>query len=89
MDALCINQANVNERNHQVGLMNMIYQQAVCVHTCIQDPLHDRSRCMRWLNAGEGHPKVDDRLKKLSTQLVDLEYFNESGAFKRWYRQEG
>jgi hypothetical protein len=32
IDALCIDQVNILERNHQVGQMEMIYTQAMSVH---------------------------------------------------------
>jgi Heterokaryon incompatibility protein (HET) len=31
IDAICINQSNISERNHQVGMMGGIYEQAECV----------------------------------------------------------
>ncbi|KAJ8111995.1 hypothetical protein OPT61_g5531 [Boeremia exigua] len=70
MDALCINQANTSERNHQVGLMDDIYREANCVHACIEAPGQDFSRCMRWLSVGNGHPK--DQL----ASLFALRYFS-------------
>ena len=39
IDALCIDQSNVSERNHQVGIMDSIYTKASCVRICIQDYL--------------------------------------------------
>jgi hypothetical protein len=37
IDALCIDQSNISERNHQVGFMDLIYSKALCVRICIQD----------------------------------------------------
>lgn len=34
IDALCINQADVEERGRQVGMMSAIYRQAQTVHIC-------------------------------------------------------
>jgi hypothetical protein len=37
IDAVCIDQANPSERNHQVAMMTEIYKQAVNVRICIED----------------------------------------------------
>jgi hypothetical protein len=37
IDALCIDQSNISERNHQVGFMDLIYSKALCVRICMQD----------------------------------------------------
>src|SRR5690242_4211235 len=85
MDALFINKANVNERNHQVGLMDMIYQQAVRVHTSIQDPLHDHSRCVRWLNTEEGYRVWMIVYRSSLHSYWAFSTSNVSGSFKRWF----
>ena len=36
IDSVCIDQSDIYERNHQVGLMEKIYQNAVHVEVCIQ-----------------------------------------------------
>jgi hypothetical protein len=40
IDALCIDQSNISERNHQVGIMDRIYTKASCVRMCIQDEMN-------------------------------------------------
>jgi hypothetical protein len=40
VDAICIDQRNVEERNHQVGLMDQIFRLASAVHIYIQDLSH-------------------------------------------------
>lgn len=54
IDAICINQSNVQERNHQVGLMDQIYRSASTVHVCINDPDRRYTECVRGLNSGAG-----------------------------------
>jgi hypothetical protein len=51
--SICINQSNIKERNHQVGVMDKIYKNASTVHICIQDPDRDYSQCLRRLNGQE------------------------------------
>ncbi|KAH6625900.1 heterokaryon incompatibility protein-domain-containing protein [Boeremia exigua] len=75
LDALCVNQENINERNHQVGLMDQIYRNAVRVHVCIQDHLQDHSICMRWLNAKEGFPELPKHVADRFVDLFALRYF--------------
>jgi hypothetical protein len=49
VDAVCINQTNIKERNHQVGLMDRIYSQARSVRICISDELFNYKEFFRWL----------------------------------------
>jgi hypothetical protein len=44
LDSLCINQTHVDERNHQVALMDQIYSRASRVLICIKDPNYSYSR---------------------------------------------
>jgi hypothetical protein len=76
VDAICINQSNVNERNHQVGLMDQIYQKATKVHVCISDPERDYSACLHALVTGsyEAFDKIGIR-SQLSA-LLSRRYFN-------------
>lgn len=52
VDAVCINQSNIKERNHQVDLMSKIYRSASQVHIHIEDRKHTYRECMRFLNDG-------------------------------------
>lgn len=56
VDAICIHQGNLQERNHQVGLMNRIYSNAARVHICVEDPGRAYSHCVSWL---ENHSSRD------------------------------
>jgi hypothetical protein len=53
VDSICINQTNIKERNHQVGVMDKIYKNASSVQICIQDRDRDYSECLRRLNGQE------------------------------------
>ena len=65
VDAICIDQTNIKERNHQVGLMDQIYERAMHVHVCIEDRRFDYSKLMRSLahRLPSGFPY--DQLEKL------------------------
>jgi len=52
IDTICVNQSNVVERNHQVGLMDQIYQRAARVHICIEQTLEHVKGCIQWLKLG-------------------------------------
>jgi hypothetical protein len=50
IDALCIDQKHVNERNHQVTLMEHIYKGAFRVFVYIDTPEHKFALLFHWLN---------------------------------------
>jgi hypothetical protein len=54
-DALCINQEDTQERNHQVNQMGQIYGEADCVIT--------------WL--GPVVPEEDERVRNLFTRMIE------------------
>lgn len=58
VDAVCINQANADERNAQVALMSFIYPRAQAV--------------VAWLGVGEGKPagKAEDLFKEMAAASV-------------------
>ena len=49
-DAICIDQYNVDERNHQVKLMRMIYSQADEVLVWLCDEADGSTEMFQWLN---------------------------------------
>jgi hypothetical protein len=49
IDAICINQKHISERNHQIGLMDRIYAKASKVFICIRDLRSDHQLAMNWL----------------------------------------
>jgi hypothetical protein len=89
IDSICINQTNVEERNHQVRLMDKIYRTASSVEICITDP----SQCYRkalWLLARERWVYIqtckgsqyDDHIAQLAA-LFERRYFQ-----RVWVLQE-
>lgn len=81
IDSICIDQANVQERNHQVGLMESIYKMASVVYICIHDPGNSYVECIRWLHQ-DAHPSVIASAQL--TKLLQLRYFS-----RVWVIQEG
>jgi hypothetical protein len=75
LDAVCIDQANPSERNHQVAIMTRIYTKAVNVRICIEDrrrsanygPLFD------WLQ-DQRNPATEPVFPNLE-HLISLRYF--------------
>ncbi|KAH7119998.1 heterokaryon incompatibility protein-domain-containing protein [Dendryphion nanum] len=76
VDAICINQSNTLERNHQVGLMDKIYHQAQQVLICLRDPHHDYGNFLAWLRQpfqhGYNNARIDSELRK----LLSLRWFS-------------
>ena len=78
VDSICINQSNTVERNHQVGLMDQIYQSATDVVICIQDPSRDYTDCMRWLKRRREYEYkynrevMNERSARITQQIVCL-----------------
>jgi hypothetical protein len=50
VDAICINQDNIAERNHQVGFMSSIYRQAHCVIAWLGPETGTSHKAMSFLN---------------------------------------
>lgn len=77
IDSLCINQAHISERNHQVGLMDQIYSRADRVLICIQDPNYSYSGLFKWLREGDCDPNELTNFHKWATaRLFASRYFN-------------
>ncbi|VUC31139.1 unnamed protein product [Clonostachys rosea] len=66
-DALCINQANLDEKMHQIGLMSRVYSQARCVVAWLGDESDDTADAIR-------------EIGKLSEMFTD--YYEASWAMK-------
>lgn len=88
IDAICINQGNTDERNHQVGLMSIIYAEARRVTICIIDsnsgqsehvgPKIDFPRLFNWLKwdkAGGPSETPDPSIAASLKRLVSFRYF--------------
>lgn len=75
IDAICVNQLNVKERNHQVGMMDVIYQAALQVHLCITDRSHDYSIAMSWLSEASDEQSVTQVPWRMLEELWSCRYF--------------
>ncbi|KAF1834473.1 hypothetical protein BDW02DRAFT_498165 [Decorospora gaudefroyi] len=77
IDAICIDQTNIEERNHQVYLMSLIYSRARSVRICIQERssparLLAYSQLFKWL---QGVDVEDSREFQTLQRFVSLRYF--------------
>lgn len=68
IDAICINQLNVRERNHQVSMMDRIYRKAKQVHVCIKDDAHDYTEAINWLQLKDHRPMTT--IEKAQLQMI-------------------
>lgn len=76
IDAICINQNNIFERNHQVGLMDRIYSKASKVCICIHDPRSNHQLAMSWLKGTTDPPDEDEMLLASVKALLSLRWFS-------------
>ncbi|KAH7073307.1 heterokaryon incompatibility protein-domain-containing protein [Paraphoma chrysanthemicola] len=86
IDAICIDQSNVGERGHQVGLMGHIYTQAKSVRICIKDSWTspdrlDYATLFQGLRSGYGI--VNDMFLNAVKHLLSRRYFT-----RAWIIQE-
>lgn len=49
VDAVCINQNDMDERGHQIGMMRLVYWNAVCVRTWIDATIDEASPAVKAL----------------------------------------
>jgi hypothetical protein len=82
IDAISINQANINERNHQVGLMDRIYSRARSVRICVQEhsfppTFSNYRRLFDWLQDGSiaDVEEVETWLLPMMMHLLSMRYF--------------
>ncbi|TVY48830.1 Heterokaryon incompatibility protein 6,OR allele [Lachnellula occidentalis] len=98
IDAICINQESVSERNDQVSLMTRIYKKSFGVHIWLGDEAENSSLAIdliselgRWRPLGPGDPVGGDRVFK-SDRKMHWKALN--ALFQRpywsrvWVRQE-
>jgi hypothetical protein len=71
VDAICIDQGNTKERNHQVGLMGDIFKLASTVHMCIQDTSRNYKACICWITESSGANRAYPP-SAVTTQLHEL-----------------
>lgn len=85
VDSICINQENENERNHQVWLMQRIYENALCVVVYLGDENADSSTALQALHSPEKHL----RLSPMSEERRALAALFQRPYFSRlWIVQE-
>jgi hypothetical protein len=75
VDAVCIDQTNIKERNHQVGLMDVIFRLASAVHICIQDPRHDYTGLVNILKSDAFHCPESIAVSQ-AAELIRRRYFS-------------
>lgn len=79
IDSVCINQSNIGERNHQVGLMDVIYSKATRVLACIPNPTISCSELFEWIKKDEGIEMCDGLLRAniglTLGRLFEVSYF--------------
>jgi hypothetical protein len=75
VDAICIDQTNVKERNHQVGLMDQIFRAAGRVHICIKDASQRYTELINRLESDEFHCP-ESRVIDQATELFRRRYFS-------------
>jgi hypothetical protein len=68
VDAICINQGQTSERNHQVSIMDEIYRKAAIVEICICRPDYDYQGALDLLA-----PKSGTRKELLGLTLAELQ----------------
>lgn len=89
IDALCIDQGNIPERNHQVGIMSRIYSEAEMTLIWLGPAVDRRAKALRalskWQRSGkfEGHASVDSELGTWLQSLCSHPYWT-----RAWIVQE-
>ena len=77
IDALCIDQENVEERNHQVGLMGLIYRKAKQIRIWLGQPADKSGRALtRLRQLANVHEKIGTRGLKAIRALLTREYWS-------------
>jgi hypothetical protein len=84
VDALCIDQNNAEERNHQVGLMSLIYKKAGSVLMWLGEEEHNSKVAMEYLTfleveSGLGGHRLDPKSKPAFMKLA-----KDAGSTIRW-----
>lgn len=87
IDAICIDQSNIEERNHQVPLMKAIYSKATAVQVWLGSPTtgsHDAITILKQM--GQGLPVPDIRLRGRLIADDDLRSVTELMVRPWWNR---
>lgn len=93
IDAICIDQESLSERNHQVSMMKKIYTTASCVYIWLGAEAEDSDAAMDWLNqrgstklrrCGPGYRSIWNRVQgKALVRLCERPYWR-----RMWIIQE-
>jgi hypothetical protein len=90
IDAICIDQKNIEEKNHQVSLMKEIYGRAYSVIAWLGAEDNDSSRLLEFAAMITGQQNPDKRQRMVLQELERRTRLNESyrAFFERsyWYR---
>lgn len=86
VDALCINQRDINERNYQVAEMKTIYKMAKCVFMWLGEQTDESELAMKWLLSGElCSLEMESSLRNNGT-VGDLSKFRDVPCRERYSR---
>ena len=83
VDALCIDQQNDLEKNHQVSIMPQIYAQAVRVLVYVGEPTPDESELLEFLES-----RKDDVPNRLELETKLPKFFSRRWFSRVWVYQE-
>lgn len=86
IDAISINQGNIHERNHQVGLMSQIYSKATNVIVWLGMAIKDSNAVMRNLRALQDDPRSISYLRAYDRSLSM--FFCHPYWSRLWVQQE-
>ena len=76
VDAICIDQANHSERNHQVGLMRRIYSAASEVFVYLGEVSSLSKEAFQRLMWARKHESVDEKGRQSLNHLFNMRYFH-------------
>ena len=76
VDAICIDQGNHSERNHQVGLMRRIYSAASEVFVYLGEVSSSSKEAFQRLMWAKKHESIDERGRQCLSDLFDMRYFH-------------
>ncbi|KAF2495324.1 heterokaryon incompatibility, partial [Lophium mytilinum] len=84
IDQICIDQSNVQERNHQVNFMGQIYHEAIQVVAWLGPAADGSDEAMFWISRSQSHTSHYRR-----NDPVSLNYLFQRAYWKRiWILQE-
>jgi len=76
VDAICIDQGNHSERNHQVGLMRRIYSAASEVFVYLGEVSSSSKEAFQRLMWAKKHESIDKKGRQCLSDLFDMRYFH-------------